>query len=191
MSMHIGALEVPWPVLTNHEPRTGARRKDYGRTVTNGDVWMVLGAHAAAARLQDGYIEEGTEMYKAIVDYEAREGVLHNCIYPGNNTINDSWDPEIANYGALYAPLVFGVLGIVPRASGLEFNVAGLNGLERFDMTFFFDGINHQIAARWENGRLTSASISKAGAEIGTVSVPRFLLARGDTEHLIHLKLES
>ncbi|NMC07583.1 MAG: hypothetical protein GYA24_20385, partial [Candidatus Lokiarchaeota archaeon] len=103
---HRVPLELPWPVLTNLGPRTGARRKNYGRTVTNGDVWMVLGAHAAAARLQDGYIKEGTQMYKAIVDYEAREGVLHNCLYPASKSVNDSWDPEIANYGALYAPLV-------------------------------------------------------------------------------------
>ncbi len=179
---HRNPLEMPWPVLTNLEPRTGARRKEYGRTVTNGDVWMVLGAHAAAARLQDGYIKEGTEMYKTIVDYEAREGVLHNCLYPGNDSVNDSWDPEVANYGALYAPLVYGVLGIVPRAGGLEFNVAGLNGLEKLDMTFFFDGIEHGLRARWEGDTLSSVNIDLGGSTIRNTTSSRFMLARGTPE---------
>ncbi|MEX2680410.1 MAG: hypothetical protein Q6373_002330 [Candidatus Sigynarchaeota archaeon] len=184
---HRRPLEMPFPVLTNLGPRTGARRKEYRRTVTNGDVWMVLGAHAAAARLQDGYIKEGTEMYKAIVDYEAREGVLHNCLYPGNNTVNDSWDPEIANYGALFAPLVFGVLGIVPGAKGLDFNVAGLDSLEKLDMTFFFDGREHLLRARWKGNSLASISVQVDGSTIGETSNPRFLLARGTPERIVNV----
>ncbi len=182
---HRQPLEMPWPVLTNLGPRTGARRKDYGRTVTNGDVWMVLGAHAAAARLQDGYIKEGTEMYKAIVDYEAREGVLHNCLYPGSNTVNDSWDPEVANYGALFAPLVSGALGVVPGAKGLSFNVAGLDGLEKLDMTFFFDGREHLLRARWQGRVLESVAIQSGETHIGETKGPRFLLARGTPEHVV------
>nr|MDO8113127.1 hypothetical protein [Candidatus Sigynarchaeota archaeon] len=177
---HRKPIEMPYPVLTNYLPRTGARRKNYGSTVTNGDVWMVLGAHAAAARLQDGFIPEGTAMYKAIVDYEASEGVLHNCIYPKRNTVNDSWDPEIANYGALWAPLVLGVLGIVPRAAGLEFNITGLEGLASLGMTFFFDGYLHRLLASWTNGKFTSSEISREGVLVGKTSAGRFLLARGD-----------
>ena len=52
-------MEVPYPVLTNYLPRTGARRTNYGKTVTNGDIWMVLGAHAAATRSQSGFPERG------------------------------------------------------------------------------------------------------------------------------------
>ncbi len=79
------------------------------------------------------------------------------------------------------------------RASGrsgplVAVNVAGLDGLEKLDMTFFFDGADHKLAAKWENERLASASISKADADVGTANNTRFLLARGDTEHLAPLK---
>ena len=75
-------MEVLYPVLTNYLPRTGAQRTNYGKTVTNGDIWMVLGAHAAATRLQSGFLKEGTEMFKIIVDYEREHGMLHKLHLP-------------------------------------------------------------------------------------------------------------
>ncbi len=130
-------LEFPYPVLTNLYPRTGSRRQNYGFTVTNGDVWMVLGAHAAAARMQAGYLDIGSKMYNAILEYENREGVLHNCIY-FKNRVNDTWDPEIANYGALYVPFVFGILGAQTTADGLELNVKRYLNIKRLQTNLYF-----------------------------------------------------
>ncbi|GAB4314867.1 MAG: hypothetical protein Kow0069_16420 [Promethearchaeota archaeon] len=189
---HRTPLELPLPVLTNHLPRTGARREPYGRTVTNGDVWVALGGHAAAARLQAGHLVEGTEMYRAIVDHEAREGTLHNCVYQ-DGSVNADWDPEIGNYGGLFAPLVLGVLGLRPRAAGLEFNLAPLVGATRLDVDVHFSGRRYHLRARWDPawspGR-REASSGRAplppvrgdlslGGESAAFDRPRFLLSRG------------
>ena len=82
LNLHHKPMEVPYPVLTNYLPRTGDRRTNYGKTVTNGDIWMVLGAHAAATRLQSGFLKEGTEMFKIIVDYEREHGMLTQLHLP-------------------------------------------------------------------------------------------------------------
>jgi hypothetical protein len=133
-------IETPYPVLTNYLPRTGARRKNYGETVTNGDVWMVLGAHAAAARLLHGNSGVATEMYRTIVEYETKHGTLHNCIYQ-HGRVNDTWSPEIANYGALYAPLVLGILGLQLKGEGLEFHLHPLKDMNYLKIRIYPYGI--------------------------------------------------
>ena len=165
-------LEMPYPVLTNLHPRTGARRKNYGATVTNGDVWMVLGAHAAATRLQGGYRKIGTAMFKAIVKYEMREGVLHNCIYPKTGGVNKSWDPEIANYGALFAPITLGILGINYHSEGLEFNLVPLEGMQRLKVTLYFTGKTIKLDVKWDStGQLQAGSNMVVGEGAGKEKV--------------------
>ncbi|MFX0098112.1 MAG: hypothetical protein ACFFCS_00925 [Candidatus Hodarchaeota archaeon] len=159
-------LELPYPVLTNHKPRTGARRKHYGKSVTNGDIWMVLGSHAAAARLQSGYIKEGTEMYKIIVDYDKTHDCLHNNLYQ-DGSANKSWDPEIGNNGAYFASLVLGVLGIKLQARGLEFNVTGLQGLNELTMNLFFNGKKLELHLAWNDGKMESIRIRRLDASGG------------------------
>ncbi len=166
---HQAEIEQPYPVLTNWKPRTAARRPRYGKTVTNGDIWMVLGAHAAAARLQAGYIAEGTRMFRTIVKYEAEEGVLHNCIFQ-DGSVNDSWDPEIANYGALYAPYVLGLLGIRPKAQGIEFHIRALEGLSHLTTKLFFNQIPFKLKVAWNDSqtpRLTEVVISRNNGKTG------------------------
>lgn len=163
VNKHRDNLELPYPVLTNLKPRTGARRKNYGKTVTNGDIWMVLGSHAAAARLQSGYIKEGTEMYKIIVEYDKTRGCLHNNLYQ-DGSANMSWDPEIGNNGAYFAGLVLGVLGIKLRARGLEFNVTGLEGLKKLAMNLFFNMEKLEIHVNWNEGKMETISIQRLGA---------------------------
>jgi hypothetical protein len=148
IDQHKHDIEQPYPVLTNYLPRTGARRKNYGQTVTNGDVWMVLGAHAAAARLQAGYITEGTQMYEKIIRYEHEHGVLHNCIYM-NGRVNDSWDPEIANYGSPYVPLILGILGMKLTASGIEFHLRPLLGMHQLEITLFLFEKQYHLSVKW------------------------------------------
>ncbi len=160
-------LEFPYPVLTNLHPRTGARRQNYGFTVTNGDVWMVLGAHAAAARMQAGFLDIGSKMYRAILEYEKREGVLHNCIY-FMNKVNDTWDPEIANYGALYVPFVFGILGAQPNAEGLELNIKRYMNIERLDTYLYFRGSEIRIQCEFagDNKIVGNLEIKKPNSNI-------------------------
>ncbi len=181
LDAHVNPIELPYPVLTNYLPRTGARRNAYGRTVTNGDVWMVLGSHAAAARLQAGpnHVSQGTRMYKAIIDYEAREKVLHNCIYPVSKRVNDSWDPEIGNTGALYAGLVHGVLGVKLRSGGLEFNIVGLTGMKRLSMSFFFQGTRVELDVAFDGLSTRGALLFPSGLfPPRAFNEPRFILTR-------------
>ena len=124
-------IESPYPVLTNHRPRNNARRMNYGRTVTDGDVWLTLGAHAAVARLRSGYNSRATQMYRSIVEYEEREGTIHNNIYQ-DGSANEVWSPEVANYGSLFTPLVEGVMGLKPVANGLIIDPRPLEGMTRF-----------------------------------------------------------
>ena len=173
---HKTQIEMPYPVLTNFHPRTSARRKKYGKTVTNGDIWMVLGAHAAAARLQNGEIKQGTDMYKAIVDYELEHGVLHNCIYQ-DGSVNDSWDPEIANYGSLYVPLVLGVLGIDAVGNGLKFRLQPLEHMENLKMDFFITGKSYSFNLKWDNGVFWGGKIYERNNQtIKQIEKPDFLL---------------
>ncbi|MHA1682900.1 MAG: hypothetical protein ACTSUE_18320 [Promethearchaeota archaeon] len=178
IDMHHDEIELPFPVLTNYKPRVNARRMHYKKTVTNGDIWMVLGAHAAAARLQYGYLKDGTAMYKAILDYLSAKGYLHNNIYP-DGKVNDSWDPEVANNGAMFAPITFGILGVKYHAQGLEFNLMNLIGLESLEMDFFFDGKKHSIIVKWGDGEFTRATISDGSSE-RTSTRRNFILKRGD-----------
>jgi hypothetical protein len=155
-------LELPYPVLTNHKPRTGARRKHYGKSVTNGDIWFILGSMASAARLQSGYINEGTEMYKIIVDY-GKNDCLHNNLYQ-DGSANKSWDPEIGNNGAYFACLVLGVLGIKLRARGLEFHITGLQGLSELTMNLFFNGEKLELNLTWKGGKMEGIKIQRLDA---------------------------
>lgn len=166
ITAHEDALERPYPVLTNLGARTGARRPRYGRTVTNGDVWLVLGAHAAAARLQGGYRTRGTAMYRTIVAYERAEGTIHNCIYQ-DGRVNDSWDPEIGNYGALFAPFVFGVLGLQATAPGIDLHLAPLAGLRHLRARLFLYGRPVVLETRWDDDATCTAVTlaSPAGSE--------------------------
>ena len=167
-------LEFPYPVLTNLNPRTGARRKNYGYTVTNGDVWMVLGAHAAAARFQADYLEIGSNMYKAILEYENKEGTLHNCIYL-HNKVNDTWDPEIANYGALYVPFIFGILGADPIANGLKLNIKRYLDIPRFQTHLFFRGslIRLNYSFKNDNSIVGTLEIEKPNTTIETIEIDK------------------
>jgi hypothetical protein len=184
LDKHHQKIEKPYPVLTNYLPRTGARRIPYGHTVTNGDIWMVLGAHATAARLQAGYQEIGTEMYQSIVNYELQHGTLHNCLYQ-NGTANNEWSPEIANYGALYAPFVLGVLGLRPLAHGLEFHIRPLAQLNRLRCNLFCFGIPVRFDIRWNNGQFEQILISPLSSDHQefkktNISQPDFLIHRSD-----------
>ena len=124
-------IEHPFPVLTNHLPRDNARRMNYGYTVTDGDVWLTLGAHAAVARLRRGYQSQATRMYRAIVEYEKKEGTIHNNIRQ-DGSANEVWSPEVGNYGSLFTPLVEGVMGLRPVADGLIIDPRPLEGMTRF-----------------------------------------------------------
>jgi hypothetical protein len=188
INLHQDELEKPYPVLTNLYPRTGARRKNYGNTVTNGDIWMVLGAHAAAARLQDNFIKIGTEMYQTIVNYEKEHGVLHNCIYQ-NGRVNDSWDPEVANYGALFAPFALGILGIVPKANGIEFNIKPLTDLTNISTKLYVFGKPIEVSIQWKNGNLISVRIQDITTKSEVISkVAHFKLLRTEQLEIEELK---
>ncbi|MBD3352973.1 MAG: hypothetical protein GF364_15935 [Candidatus Lokiarchaeota archaeon] len=150
-------IEFPYPVLTNYLPRTGARRKNYGKTVTNGDIWLVLGAHAAAARIKSGSTKVGSEMYKQIVQYEIDNEVFHNCIYQNGQT-NDSWDPEVANNGAPFAPFVYGILGLNLKAEGIEFTIQPLTNLTKLETTIFVYTKPLKIKVKWGGSKHNSIS---------------------------------
>jgi len=121
-------IELPYPVLTNLYSRTCARRPEYGHTVCNGDIWFTLGAHTAVARLNCGYVKKATEMFRAILNYELKEGTIHNNIYP-DGSVNADWSPEMANYGSLFTILVEGLLGIRPSSEGLLIHPYPLGGM--------------------------------------------------------------
>jgi len=146
-------IEEPFPVLTNHLPRNAARRMDYGHTVTDGDVWLTLGAHAAVARLRSGYMQEATRMVKAIVDYELKEGTIHNNVYP-DGTSNKDWSPEIGNYGSLFTLLVEGVLGLSPMSNGLLIAPMRLEGMNGFKTVapLAYAGKEFYLEVSWKGG---------------------------------------
>ena len=154
-------LEFPYPVLTNYLPRTKARRTNYRNTVTNGDVWVVLGSHAAAARLQAGFTEIGSRMYQTILDYDKSHGVLHNSIY--KNGVNDSWDPEIGNYGALYAAFVYGVLGVKHLVDGVEFNLQPLQNMRFLNCKIYLFGQEFQLDLRFAETNISGSLQDKKG----------------------------
>ena len=93
--------------------------------------------------------------------------------------------PEIANYGALYAPFVCGLLGMHPTAKGLIFSIVGLEGLSELSTTLYFDQQPFQLQLTWLNGKWVLGLIQKRDLE-GSVQFqlpipsPRFRLARGD-----------
>ncbi|MHA1338577.1 MAG: hypothetical protein ACTSRZ_02440 [Promethearchaeota archaeon] len=150
------------PVLTNYKPRTNARRKNYGKTVTNGDIWVVLGAHATAARLKKGFIDIGTKMYKAILKHSQDHGFFHNSIYL-NGSVNDSWDPEVANNGAPYPPLIYGLLGIELKAEGIKFKISCLKNIKSLKMILFLFQIPHYFEISWtsDNTNFKQAIVAK------------------------------
>ncbi len=154
-------IELPYPVLTNHNPRDSARRMNYGHTVTDGDIWLTLGSHAAAARLRSGHRSKATEMYRAIVEYERREGTIHNNIYP-DGTSNLSWSPEIGNYGSLFTPLVEGVLGIRPIDQGLLVQPLALEGMRhlRTMIPLSYAGKAFHLDISWKAGRRPSVVVN-------------------------------
>ena len=126
-------IELPYPVLTNLYPRSSPRRPDYGHSVSNGDTWFTLGAHAAVARFCSGYIDRATRMFKAIIDYELKEGTIHNNIYP-DGSVNADWSPEMANYGSLFTILTEGLLGLRPTSEGLLIHPYPLGGMSYLKM---------------------------------------------------------
>ncbi len=146
-------IEEPYPVLTNYLPRNAARRMNYGHTVTDGDIWLTLGAHAAVARLRSGYTRKATRMFKAIVDYELKEGTIHNNIYP-DGTSNKDWSPEIGNYGSIFTLLVEGVLGLSPRAEGLLIAPMRLEGMGalRTVSPLTYAGKRFYLEVSWKGG---------------------------------------
>ena len=160
-------IEQPYPVLTNYLPKTGARRSNYGKTVTDGDIWMVLGGHASAARLKNGYIKEGTEMFKSIIDYEKEHGVIHNALYPESGKTNDSWDPEVANYGAPYAPFVLGLLGLEYSAEGPILNIKSLEGLTNLIIKIYIFGQPYEIKINWDSQKVPKIEVKYLGNEDG------------------------
>ena len=146
-------VEEPLPVLTNHLPRNAARRMRYGYTITDGDVWLTLGAHAAAARLRSGFASKATRMFKAIIDYELREGTIHNSIFH-DGTRDEKWSPEMANYGSIFTPLVEGVLGLCPRAEGLliaPVSLAGMRNLKTI-IPLTYAGKTFNLNISWRGG---------------------------------------
>lgn len=157
-------IEEPYPVLTNYLPRTGTRRIPYGRTVTNGDIWFVLGGHAAAARLQSGFYEQGSKMFKSIIDYEIKHGMIHNCVYQ-NGTTNDSWDPEVANFGAPFATLILGLLGIRLYATGIKFNIANVSDLINLKIKLYIQNQPILFEINWQSDKLKFVKISKIGVQ--------------------------
>lgn len=182
-------IEFPYPVLTNYRPRTSARRTNYGRTVTNGDVWLVLGAHATAARLKSGFINRGSRMYKTIIEYEMEHGVFHNSLYQ-NGTVNDSWDPEVANNGAPFPPLIYGVLGIKPLYEGIEFNIRALSGLSCLKTDLFLFGKKHELKIKWNNNiveKIVFKKIGTAAEEERKVDIDacRFMVYREEPHEII------
>ena len=124
-------IEAPYPVLTNLLPRTSPRRPDYGHAVCNGDIWFCVGAMAGVARLKYGYAEKAARIFKTILDYEMKEGTLHNNIYP-DGSVNAAWSPEVANYGSLFTILVQGFLGMHPTSEGLLISPSRIGGVNYF-----------------------------------------------------------
>ncbi|MHA1819743.1 MAG: hypothetical protein ACTSVC_04670 [Promethearchaeota archaeon] len=141
---------VALPVLTNYMPRTNARRKRYGYDVTNGDIWTVLGAHATAARLKYGFIDIGTGMYKKLLQYGKESGFFHNSVYL-DGSFNDSWDPEVANNGTPYPPLLYGLLGLKLNAGGIEFNISALQNIKWLKLIIFLFNSPHLFQTSWHN----------------------------------------
>lgn len=178
-------IERPYPVLTNYKPRTGARRKDYGKTVTNGDIWLVLGGHATAVRIQNGKsringlnkTDKGGEMFKMIVDYRLEHGVFHNSIYL-NGTTNDVWDPEVANSGAAFPPLLLGILGIKLTAESVKFNIKPILGLEYFNIDLFMFGRKFRLQIQWNAVNIVSNAGNKEGKQEQQSSLPEFKKAK-------------
>jgi hypothetical protein len=167
-------IESPFPVMTNHLPRNHARRMSYGQTVTDGDVWMTLGGHATAARLRAGYATEATRMYKSIIEYELQEGTLHNSIR-ADGSVDDKWSPEIGNYGAIFTPLVEGVLGLRPEARGLCIAPTPLDGMSRLatEIPLTYAGREFLINIRWKGGTRLRATVD---GNPGTVKGKTLLL---------------
>jgi len=161
-------IEKPLPVLTNHLPRNHARRMNYGRTITDGDVWMTLGAHAMVARLRRGYPGIATEMYRAIIGYELEHGTIHNSIF-ADGSADEKWDPEIANYGSIFTPLVEGVLGMRPTSEGLLIRPVPLHGMRhiRFLAPLTYAGKHFGLEVEWGGG--SSITVEIGGRRTETV----------------------
>jgi hypothetical protein len=153
-------LEAPLPVLTNHRPKNEARRMNYGHTVTDGDIWLTLGAHAAAARLREGCIDRGTQMVKAILDYELRMGTIHNSVRV-DGTYDWKWTPEIGNYGSIFTVLVEGVLGLRPTGRGLRIDPRPLRGMSRLETLapLGYAGKEFTLKVRWKGGTGLSVAL--------------------------------
>ncbi len=160
-------IESPLPVLTNHLPRKNARRENYGQSITNGDVWLTLGAHAAVARLRSGYVGQASGMYRAIMGFERREGTIHNSIFM-DWTHDGKWSPEIGNYGSLITPLTEGVLGLQPIAGGLRIKPCRLTGMKNLDTTapLSYAGKNFFLDIKWRGG--TSLTVTVDGKKVPT-----------------------
>jgi hypothetical protein len=133
---------------------------NYGHTVTDGDVWMTLGAHAMAARLRMGYAERATDMYRAIINYELDHGTIHNSIF-ADGSADEKWDPEIGNYGSIFTPLVEGVLGLKPTSGGLLIGPVPLHGMRnlRFLAPLAYAGKYFGLEVNWRGGSRSLATL--------------------------------
>jgi hypothetical protein len=153
-------IESPLPVLTNYLPRNAARRMNYGQTVTDGDVWLTLGAHATAARLRWGYRREATSMYSAIFHYEREHGTIDNAIYM-DGTADTKWSPEIGNYGSIFTPLVEGVLGFHPISEGLLIRPLPLEGMNNLKILepLTYAGKRFYLEISWKGGSMPEATM--------------------------------
>jgi hypothetical protein len=158
-------IEDPLPVMTNHLPRTHGRRMRYGQTITDGDVWLTLGAHAAAARLRHGFRRRATKMYRSIIDYEKREGTIHNSIFRDGSR-DEKWSPEIGNYGSMITPLTEGILGLQPMADGLRIEPNRTEGMRRLatKRPLTYAGKEFFLEVRWNGGTKAKVSIDGESA---------------------------
>jgi hypothetical protein len=108
--------------------------------------------------------------------------MLHNNINQ-DGSFNDSWDPEIANYGALYAPFVLGLLGLQYTAEGLKFHITGLTDLTELETKLYFNQEQFQLQLNWENHHFTNGTLSISDSQTHEAQElflpsPIFLLTR-------------
>jgi hypothetical protein len=99
-------------------------------------------------------------MIRAIVAYEISHGVIQNCIYPHTGRVNDDWDPEIGNYGALFAPIVEGLFGVRLTAAELELGIHWLDGLSKLSMSLSFCGKKCDLDAKWDGNGLATLTMA-------------------------------
>ena len=170
-------IELPYPALTNLYPRSSPRRPDYGHTPGNGDIRFTLGAHAAVARLECGYAEKATQMFKAILNYELKEGTMHNNIYPDGSS-NPDCSPEMANYGSLFTILIEGLLGLRPTSEGLLIHPYPLGGMSYLKILkpFYYAGKPFYIEVKFGGPKLVRVKMKAVARPAQDIKESAFIL---------------